>query len=49
VAKQKLSFHFHNPNTEEATINYLLKLFIEANQSKVERAIQDATKGRLVK
>jgi hypothetical protein len=40
VAKQKLTYHFHNPNTPEATANFLLKLFVEVNKPKVEQAIQ---------
>jgi hypothetical protein len=37
----KLKYHFHNPNTEEATAEMLLKVFMKVNQGKVERAIQD--------
>ena len=32
----------HNPNTAEVTADYLLKILIEANASKVEQAIQEA-------
>ena len=39
VKKPKLNIRFHNPNTAEATADFLLKLFIDANQSKVENAI----------
>lgn len=42
MAKQKLNFRFHNPNTAEATADYILQMFIEANQEKVERAMQAA-------
>lgn len=42
MAKQKLNFRFHNPNTAEATADYILKMFIEANKEKVEQAMQDA-------
>ncbi|MEG1558275.1 MAG: hypothetical protein RR368_07560 [Oscillospiraceae bacterium] len=44
MAKQKLNFRFHNPNTAEATADYILKMFIEANKEKVEQAMQDAAK-----
>lgn len=27
---------FHNPNTVEETANYIAKLFVEVNQTKVE-------------
>lgn len=43
MAKQKLNFRFHNPNTVEATADYILKMFIEANREKVEQAIEAAT------
>jgi hypothetical protein len=43
VAKTKLNYRFHNPNSVEATADYILKVFIEANGGKVEKAIQEAT------
>ena len=42
MAKQKLNLHFHNPNTTEATADYILKMFLEANREKVEQAMQAA-------
>lgn len=42
MKQQKLSFSFHNPNTAEVTANYLLKLFVEVNRSKVDDAIRQA-------
>ena len=42
MKKRKLSYRFHNPNTAEVTADYLLKVLIEANTSKVEQAIQEA-------
>ena len=38
--KRKLNYRFHNPNTVNDTINQLLKILIEANVEKVERALQ---------
>ena len=35
----KLNFCFHNPNTENKTADYIVKLIIEANLQKVEEAI----------
>ena len=35
---------FHNPNTAEVTADYILKVFVEANMKKVERAMQEAAK-----
>ena len=42
MKKRKLNYIFHNPNTPEATADYLLKLFIEVNKPKVEAAIRKA-------
>jgi hypothetical protein len=42
MKKRKLNYRFHNPNTAEVTADYLLKILIEANASKVEQAIQEA-------
>ena len=42
MAKQKLNFRFHNPNTAEATADNILKMFIEASKEKVEQAMRDA-------
>lgn len=44
MKKRKLNYRFHNPNTAEVTADYLLKVLIEANTSKVERAIQEVAK-----
>ena len=43
MKKRKLNYRFHNPNTAEATADILLKILIEANSEKVERAVQEAT------
>ncbi len=37
---QKLNYRFHNPNTAEVTADYILKVLIEVNEKKVERAIK---------
>jgi len=42
MKKQKLNYRFHNPNTAEVTADYILKVFIEVNMKKVERAMQEA-------
>lgn len=42
MSRTKLNFRFHNPNSAEETAEYITKLFIEVNQPKVERLIQDA-------
>ena len=42
MKKRKLNYHFHNPNSVEATADFLAKLFVEVNAPKVERAIRAA-------
>lgn len=42
MRKSKLQYHFHNPNPEIEMAGYLLKIFLEVNTSKVEKAIQAA-------
>lgn len=42
MKKRKLNYRFHNPNTVEATADYIAKLFIEVNSKKVEDAIASA-------
>ena len=41
MKKQKLNYCFHNPNTAEVTVDYILKVFIEVNAKKVERVMQE--------
>ena len=40
--KKKLNYRFHDPNPADVTADFLLKLLIEANAGKVERAIEEA-------
>lgn len=40
--KKKLNYRFHNPNPADVTADFILKLLIEANAGKVERAIEEA-------
>lgn len=42
MKKRKLNYRFHNPNTAETTADFLLKILIEANADKVEKAIREA-------
>ena len=42
MQKRKLNYRFHNPNTVAATADYILKILIDANSEKVEKAIQAA-------
>ena len=40
MKQQPLRFRFHNPNTPEDTADYLIQLLLEANQWKLEQALQ---------
>lgn len=42
MKKRKLNYRIHNPNTAAATADYILKILIDANSEKVERAIRAA-------
>ncbi len=42
MKKSKMQVRFHNPNTAEATADYLLRLFIEVNRQKAEQAVAAA-------
>ena len=44
--KKKLNFRFHNPNTQEASADYIVQIFIAANTGRVEQILnQIASKG----
>ena len=45
--KRKLNYRFHNPNSEEATINQVLKVFVKVNEKKVQKAIEEALNGQV--
>lgn len=42
MGKIRLNYSFNNPNSVEDTAEMLLKLFIEANKPRVEKAIKNA-------
>ena len=42
--KKTLNYRFHNPNSDKAAAEYLIKIFMEANLKKVEQAMQTAMK-----
>ena len=46
MAKRKLNYRFHNPNPVEVTAEYILKVMIEANREKVEKALQEEMEQR---
>ena len=42
MAKRKLNYRFHNPNSAEDTVEWIVSILIEANTGKVERAVEEA-------
>ena len=40
LKRPKLTYTFHNPNTVEATADFLVKLFVEVNQPKLEEILR---------
>lgn len=43
MKKKKLNYRFHDPNDPAVAAEYILKVFIEANQKKVEEAVRKAS------
>lgn len=41
MAKVKLNYKFNNPNTVEDTAEMLLKILIDINASKVDKALKE--------
>lgn len=42
MKKRKLNYRFHNPNPVDVTADYILKIMMQTNEAKVERALRDA-------
>jgi hypothetical protein len=40
MKRMKLDFRFHNPNTTEETIDYMLKILVDVNKRKVEEILR---------
>lgn len=43
MKKKKMNYRFHDPNDPAVAAEYILKVFIEANQKKVEEVIRKAS------
>ena len=43
MKKKKLNYRFHDPNDPAVAAEYILKVFIEANQKKVGEVIRKAS------
>lgn len=46
LAKRKLNYRFHNPNSVEVTAEYILKVMIEVNAKKVENVLKEEMEQR---
>ena len=46
MKKQKLHYRFHDPNDPAVAAEYIMKVFVEANEKKVEETIREAARGR---
>lgn len=44
--KHTLHYAFHNPNTPAKTADFLLKLFLEVDQKKIDDALQRANESQ---
>ena len=42
MKKQKLNYRFHNPNSAEATAEYIAKILVDVNRSKIEALLAEA-------
>jgi hypothetical protein len=42
VGKQNVIYRFHNPNSTRASVDFILRVFMEVNMAKVERALREA-------
>ena len=49
MARKKLNYRFHKPNPVEVTADYILKVFIDVNERKVEEAIREAGENQTIK
>lgn len=44
MKERKLNYIFHNPNSDEEVADCLLKILMEANQAKVDLAVENAAR-----
>lgn len=49
MKKTKLNIRFHNPNTEEETIQYIAKIFVEIGVQRLEKEIENTVKKKKYK
>ena len=44
MKKTKLNIRFHNPNTEEETIQYIAKIFVAVGVQRLEKEVESTIK-----
>ena len=42
MKKTKLNIRFHNPNTEEETVQYIAKIFVAEGVQRLEKEVESA-------
>lgn len=47
MAKSKLNYRFHNPNTPEETVKYISKIFMDVCRNKFEQRIKETSNSRV--
>jgi|GEM_PF-873063 len=46
--KRKITYTFHNPNTEEATVRYISDILAEVMVAKVRKRVEESFKEQCV-
>ena len=42
LKRTKLNIRIHNPNTEDETVRYITRIFVEVGVHKLEKAVKEA-------
>lgn len=48
MARPKLNYRFHNPNTPEETVKYISKVFMEVCQNKLEQKLAEIAEQQIL-
>ena len=48
MKKTKLNYRIHNPNSAEATAEYIAKILVEANRAKIQALLAEAATSQQV-
>ena len=46
MKKKKLNYRFHNPNSVEATAEYIANILVEVNRTKIEALLAETVASR---